>query len=180
MEQGWSQKLASLYRERYGQLYRAAYRIVERQDEAEDAVHTAFVRLLRMKGHYDALSGDELCYMAVCIVKHAALNMLRDEKKQLLCENPEELSAQSQEFAENAGASDASGAAGTGGDTLRELVRGALYQMPDAQCRLLWMKYYAGMSHQDIAAALHISRHAVDMRLHRARRELESRIKEER
>lgn len=177
MAQEWNEKMAALYQERYSRLYGAAYRILERQSAAEDAVHTAFVRLLRMKGHYDALTADELCYMAVCAVRHVAFNMLREEKKHLLCENPEELSSRRQ----NAGTEAAlrmTGIQGNNEDALRERVRETLYCMPDEECRLLWMKYYAGMSNQDIATALHISRHAADMRLHRARRELEKRIKE--
>ncbi len=177
LAQGWNEKIAALYRECYGRLYSTAYRILGRQSEAEDAVHSAFVRLLRMKGHYDALSADELCYMAVCIVRHVALNMLRDEKKHLLCETPEDLSALSQGTGGGA-ASQMPHASEKNEDTLRELVRETLYRMPDEECRLLWMKYYAGLSNQDIATALHISRHAADMRLHRARRELERRIKE--
>ena len=142
MAQEWNEKIAALYRERYGRLYGAAYRILGRQSEAEDAVHSAFVRLLRMKGHYDALSADELCYMAVCIVRHVALNMLRDEKKHLLFETPEELSAQSPGIA--------------GGGTASQ----------------------TSLSTKKNEDALHISRHAADMRLHRARRELERRIRE--
>lgn len=178
MAQVWNEKIAALYRERYGRLYGAAYRILGRQSEAEDAVHSAFVRLLRMKGHYDALSADELCYMAVCIVRHVALNMLRDEKNHLLFEKPEEISAQSSEMAGGCTASQMPLSSEKNEDALREQVRETLYRMPDEECRLLWMKYYAGLSNQDIATALHISRHAADMRLHRARRELERRIRE--
>ncbi len=178
MAQGWNEKIAELYRERYGRIYGTAYRILGRQSEAEDAVHSAFVRLLRMKGHYDALSAEELCYMAVCIARHVALNMLRDEKKHLLFEAPEELSAQSPGIAGGGTASQMPLSSEKNEDALREQVRETLYRMPDEECRLLWMKYYAGLSNQDIATALHISRHAADMRLHRARRELERRIRE--
>lgn len=177
MEQGWNEKIAALYRERYGRLYGAAYRILGRQSEAEDCVHSAFVRLLRMKGHYDALSADELCYMAVCIVRRVALNMLRDEKKHLLCEEPENLPALSPGIAGGAAVSQMTLSSEKNEDSLRERVREALYRMPDEECRLLWMKYYAGLSNQDIATALHISKHAADMRLHRARRELERKLK---
>lgn len=178
LAQGWNDKIAVLYRERYGRLYGAAYRILGRQSEAEDAVHSAFVRLLRMKGHYDTLSADELCYMAVCIVRHVALNMLRDKKKHLLFETPEELSTQSSGIAGGSTASQMPLSSEKNEDALREQVRETLYRMPEEECRLLWMKYYAGLSNQDIATALHISRHAADMRLYRARRELERRIKE--
>lgn len=178
LTQGWNEKIAALYRERYGRLYGAAYRILGRQSEAEDAVHSAFVRLLRMRGHYDALSADELCYMAVCIVRHVALNMLRDEKKHLLCETPEDLPALSQGITGGGAASQMPHTSEKNEDALRDQVRETLYRMPEEECRLLWMKYYAGLSNQDIATALHISRHAADMRLHRARRELERRIRE--
>lgn len=177
LAQGWSEKIAALYQERYGRLYGAAYRILERQSEAEDAVHTAFVRLLRMKGHYDALGADELCYLTVCIVRHVAFNMLRDEKKHLLCESPEEIASLQPQNAGVDAACRMPEIPGNNEDVLRERVRETLYRMPDEECRLLWMKYYAGMSNQDIATALHISRHAADMRLHRARRELEKRIR---
>lgn len=172
MEQEWNQKIAALYRERCDGLYHAAYRILKRQSEAEDAVHTAFVRLLRMKEHYDALTSDELFYMAVCIVRHVALNMLRYEKRHQVCELPETA-------IEGDAAREMPAVPNRTEDPMQERVRDALYRMPDEDCRLLWMKYYAGMSGEDIAAALHISRHAAEMRLHRARRGLERRMKED-
>jgi len=178
-EQGWNQKIEALYREHRDCLYRAAYRILGRRNEAEDAVHTAFVRLLRMREHYDALTPDELYYMVICVVRHAALNMLRDERKRQSCALREEITVTPERRAYDTGMSEPIHRPEQGDDAQKEKVRETLSRLPEEMCRLLWMKYYAEMSGQDIATALHISRHAVEMRLHRAKRELLKRIKED-
>jgi len=54
----------------------------------------------------------------------------------------------------------------------REILRGAIAQLPDREREAVWLHCVEQMSHQDIAAQLQVSRNSVRVLIHRGRKKL--------
>jgi len=57
-----------------------AVSILGNQTLAEDAVHDAFIRIVRHAGRLKKMTSEEQRYLCLTIVKNVALNMLRDRR----------------------------------------------------------------------------------------------------
>lgn len=79
----------SLYKEHRQLMYKTAFKYLHNNEEAEDAVHEAFLRVIKNISKFRTYSCNENVSYLVIIVRGIALNML--EKKNKITELPEDL-----------------------------------------------------------------------------------------
>ena len=72
--------LEELYRANRTRMLQRAVSILGNQTLAEDAVHDAFIRIVRHAGRLKKMTSEEQRYLCLTIVKNVALNMLRDRR----------------------------------------------------------------------------------------------------
>lgn len=169
--------LEELFYEHSSRMYRAAMKILENRDDAEDAVQDTFVKIHNNISKFKSLSGDELILLIIVYTRNTARDILRrrntvlrhsaesvydDDKEEILCEIPDPYT-----------------------DTLsividRENVRRTAEMidcLPQAQKDAIILKYRYGMREKEIATALCISETAVSSRILRAKEKLRSLMK---
>lgn len=157
-----------IYGKNRDRMYHTAYGILRQKEEAENAVHDAFLKLADKFGRYERLSGREMGGLCITIARNTAINMLQKQKKSvplrddameaLYRENkeekmrfPEEVVIEKEEA---------------------ELVRRLLKELPAVHHDILVLRYYYRLSVKETARMLGISGNAAQVRLHRAKEKL--------
>ena len=148
--QGEPWALEQLYHAHQPQIYALCFRLLQRQDDAEDAVQATFVRAFRALPRFRGQSRVRTWLYR--IATNEALSMLRRRRE----------GADWQE--ERHGTADA-----TGGVVERMAVRAALGRLTPDHRAILVLRLWEELSYEEIAAVLGISLPAVKMRLNRAR-----------
>lgn len=154
-------KFEILYYEYRERMFYAALEVVKNNEDAEDAVHNAFVGIANnMKSIGEIYSNATLSY---CIksAKNSAINILKKNKKTVTVEYSDNLKISDNDFF-NKIFEKAS----------YEKVVEAILKLGDIYKIPLYCYYVEDMKIKDIAAQLNISRSAVDMRIHRGKAEL--------
>lgn len=163
-----------IYRRNRDGMYRTAFVILGQKEEAENAVHDAFVRLADKFGDYERLSGRKMDGLCITIARNTAINQWHRQKRtfpagdlevKALYEKdkmeevrfPEELAVEKEEA---------------------ELIRRLLEELPAAYHDILILRYYCGLSVKEAAKALGISAGAAQVRLHRAKEKLREAFEE--
>jgi RNA polymerase sigma-70 factor (ECF subfamily) len=146
-----SDDLERLFREHHGLVYRAAYRITGRAEDAEDVLQTLFVRLLRR----DRL--PDLSLNAKGYLHRAAVNLALDTIK------ARKQTVQSEE--EATGSWDA-------GWEMRETIRAALAALHPKAAEIFVLRHVEGYSNGEIAVMIGTSAGVVAVTLFRARMKL--------
>src|SRR5712691_2211303 len=142
--------LEQLYQSHQPQIYALCYRLLERAEDAEDAVQATFVRAFRALPRF---RGDSTARTWLYrIATNEALGLLRRRRDA----TPVEESA-------------ASSPDGTAQVVERLAVRAALARLTPDHRAILVLRLWEELSYSEIAAALGISLPAVKMRLSRAR-----------
>jgi RNA polymerase sigma-70 factor (ECF subfamily) len=143
-----------LFLRHYNQVYRVAYGLVGRSDEAEDLTQETFVALYHQPPQIalDASVGAWLCRVAL----NRGYNLLRSERRtrerlERLAEPPDMIDPQ----AELVRAEE------------QARVREVIAQLPERQAKLLLLRH-AGLSYAEIATALSIAPGSVGTLLARA------------
>jgi len=154
-------KMTELYEANKNTCLHVALNILKSQDLAEDAVHNAFVEVIKNKDRYFQLSGRDFRSLIVVIVKNKSIDIIRKRKKisetpiddmeyQLdSMEMPIEMQIINKEEYEN---------------LIRELS-----QLNEIDKQILVMKYVLDMSYKEIANSLGVLEKNVDMRIYRAK-----------
>ncbi len=144
-------------------MYAAAYRLMHSNEKAEDVVHDAFVKIILHFETCKRLQGDELDRWICTVTKNTALDALRRDKK-------------------NAGLDDALDSPALDDvesecryKRLLELVQ----ELPDAYRDIVTLKYVCEWKDADIAAKMGMTQGAVSARLHRCRKALLKKMREE-
>jgi RNA polymerase sigma-70 factor (ECF subfamily) len=153
---GPADRLDALFREHYNLVYRTAYRITGRPDEAEDVLQTIFLRLARREGDLD-LTPSPGSYLHRAAV-NAALDVVRGRAR------------------ERAVAIDEVTLAGSlDPETLHEsreihdFIRRAVARLNPKAAELFILRYFEGYGNDEIAQMLGMSKMVVNVLLHRAR-----------
>ena len=144
-------RFALLYAEHHAAMERAALRILGSQADAEDAMQSAFVQVIR---HFDKaaeIPGEELRYWLISIVKNEALMLLRKNARTV----PTEDMAAFEQEAENV-------------TDYRALVE-CFRKLPETYRATLETKLLLGFSDAETAQRLGISETAVSSRANRGR-----------
>ena len=135
--------LACLY-DRYRLiLFGLLLRILNSREEAEDVLQEVFLQIWRRAGNFDEGRGQAFTWM-VTLARSRAIDRLR-----VLAARQRLATAASHETAE---ISDA--VADAVGSEQREIVAGALAQIPDEQRRTLMLAYFEGLTQSEIATRL--------------------------
>jgi RNA polymerase sigma-70 factor (ECF subfamily) len=144
-----------LYCEHSRFIYRTAYRITGNSEDAEDAMQTLFVRLLRRELPPD-FDRNPKAYLYRAAV-NTALNIVRARK------------AASPEPIQEVPASDEPSSAE---EQEREILRRAMTQLPPKAAEILILRYVHGYSDAEIAKFLGTSRGTIAVSLFRSRARL--------
>ena len=158
---GSREALGRLFRRYAEDVYRAAYRITGTRADAEDTVQDVFVGLRRALGHYHEQGrfGGWLRQVTV----RTALSRVRSRDRRAF---------EPLEEAELADRSDAA-------DPVDRIeVARALEEMPASHRIVFLLKEVEGYDHAEVASLLSITVGASRVRLHRAWRFLETRVRE--
>ena len=135
--------LACLY-DRYRLiLFGLLLRILNSREEAEDVLQEVFLQIWRRAGNFDEGRGQPFTWM-VTLARSRAIDRLR-----VLAARQRLASSATHETAE---VSDA--VADAAGSEQREIVAGALAQIPDEQRRTLMLAYFEGLTQSEIATRL--------------------------
>jgi RNA polymerase sigma-70 factor, ECF subfamily len=153
------QAIESVYRHRYARFLRVAVAIVRDEQLAEEAVHDGFVRALRHRRSFDGRGSLEAWLWRI-VVNEARRGRTAERRASLAL-----------------GASDAPPANGNGHGELGtlELLVAAL---PERQRLVLFLRHYADLDYEAIAAALGIKPGTVAATLHAAHSTLRRQLQE--
>lgn len=165
----WS--FQQVYERNYRIMYYVALRIVKNRQEAEDAVHNAFVKLAERFDRYRTLPEEEMTSLCVVIVKNKCLDVLRSADNRLCQElDKVEFSVQVKEQCplENL----------IGQEETEELSR-VLHRLPEGLRIVLELKYYHEYSNSEIAQILDIRKKTVELRLYRAKKKMKEMLQSE-
>lgn len=139
-------EVGALFRQHGPMVYRRALRLLGRREDAEEATQEVFIRVMRSGDSFEGRSG--ITTWLYQITTHYCLNLLRDRsrRRQLLADNV---------MPGEGGAKDGPAAA--------ELVhlRRLLAEADEQQARAAVYVYLDGMSHEEAAAVLGVSKRTV-------------------
>jgi RNA polymerase sigma-70 factor (ECF subfamily) len=136
-------------------LYRIAFHILERQDEAEDAVQETFLKLWEIRDKLDDVESAKA--YSIRILKNECLDRLRKAKKSVPAEQVlvrEPISPTDEQI-----------------DARRRLekVLGAIKSLPDSQKQVLLLRTVEGLSYEEISKKMGMSQLTLRVLLTRAR-----------
>ena len=142
----------------HGLVFRTAYRITGNAGDAEDALQTVFLRLLRRGRKADPLENLESYLRRAAI--NAALDVIRARQSDQTVPLPEESSGQALAAPVQA---DISG--------LRQGLARAMSQLKPRQAEVFALRFLEGLSNREIAQSLGISQVLVAVIVHRTRQQ---------
>ncbi len=145
----------SLYREYEQQMYRQAYSILKDEYMAEDAVHEAFIKLIRNRGKISDTQSRSVRSYVFKTLKSAALDLYRNKKKE------RESCVEFDESLENTL---------TAEETGLESPEDLLAKLPEKYAQVMQCLFMDGLSIRETAAVLQISESLVRKRCERSRK----------
>jgi RNA polymerase sigma-70 factor (ECF subfamily) len=155
-----------VFREHQRRVFRAAFRITGRAEDAEDVLQTVFLRLARQGDALALANPPSYLYRAAV---NGALDLLRSRLERPLVGLDEAQGAPDGP----AGRPDAVHEAAE----LRAFLRRALAGLPPRAAEVFALRHLEGLENVEIARALGLSRVAVAVTLHRARRRLQRELR---
>jgi RNA polymerase sigma-70 factor (ECF subfamily) len=153
-------EFSRLFEAHHGMVFRTAYRITGNAADAEDAMQTIFLRLLRQAAP-SAAPGQEESYLRRAAV-NASLDVLRQRQ-----------ASRTLPLTEAAGRVEQPAA----GAVLKDCLRRALKKLSERSAEIFALRYFEDFSNPQIAAALDVSQVVVAVSLHRTRRQLQKEIR---
>ena len=148
-------------------MYRTAYSILHNKQDAEDAVHDAFLRIVSDIDRIASVDPGKRRNYAVIVAKNIAIDHYRKNKKQVDIEDVPEYADEETDVERSAfGEYDAA--------ALNE----ALLRLPENYREALIMYYYHDMPLESVAGTFGISYEAAKAKLFRARKKLYVMLKE--
>jgi RNA polymerase sigma-70 factor (ECF subfamily) len=155
--------LESAFLEHKGRVFRAAFRVTGNAQDAEDVLQTVFLRLAR-QGERALAVANPSSYLYRAAV-NAALDLLRARR-----ERPSVALEEAQSSPDGSGGRpDRAHEAAE----LRAWLRRAIAALPPRAAEVFALRHLEGLENKEIARTLGMSRVAVAVTLHRARRRLQ-------
>jgi RNA polymerase sigma-70 factor (ECF subfamily) len=148
-------ELELMFREHYGMVFRTAYRLTGNAADAEDALQTVFLRLLRRTPEADPLENSESYLRRAAI--NAALDVIRSRQSDRVVELNADVPRHEQH------------------DLRHELSR-ALAQLDARSAEIFTLRFLEGFTNTEIAKMLQISQVLVAVIVHRARKQLRKQL----
>jgi RNA polymerase sigma-70 factor (ECF subfamily) len=162
-------RLEGLFQRYHKQVFLAAHRITGNAMDAEDALQTVFMRLLRRTGGAE-LTEDLGSYLHRAAV-NAALDILRSKRaaRATPLGNADAVPEESARVAVERNVADRE---------IRERVRDALGRLSPSTAEAFTLRYFEGYGNHEIARMLGTTRSTVGVMLHRARHRLKDEIRD--
>ena len=152
-------ELARAFDDHHALVFRTAYRITGNAADAEDVLQTIFLRLLRQQDS-NAVHNQE-SYLRRAAV-NAALDLIRSRREDQAAELVDV----------------PSGARDPDAGDLRAALRRALGRLTPKSAEIFALRFLEGVSNQEIARTLGVSRVLVAVSVHRARKQLQRDLNE--
>ena len=157
-------EFGQIYEKNYRTMYYVALKILKNKEEAEDAVHGAFVKLAEKYDTYRHLTSQEMTSLCVIIVKNKCLDMLRVSKSGLQSD------LEKVDYALH----------GEKDQPLENVLLEAMKILPEKLRLVLELRYFHEYSNGEIAKILDISKKNVEIRLYRAKKKMKEVLQYER
>lgn len=154
--------LDDLYSTHHATVFAAAYRITGSAVDAEDVLHTVFLRLL--KRDPSELIGNPEGYLRRAAV-NAALDIVRARR------------AGSDVVLDRLPSKARGAFESLGNDDLRRQLRAALATLPDRAAEVFALRHFEGYGNLEIARMLRMTQVGVAVTLHRSRKKLQDELK---
>lgn len=152
-------ELEQAFQTHHSLVFRTAYRITGNAGDAEDALQTVFLRLLRRGPKADPLDNAESYLRRAAI--NAALDVVRSRRIEATVPLPDDTSGM---IPQAPAQRDVSG--------LRQALAQAMAQLKPRQAEVFALRFLEGMSNREIAKMLGISQVLVAVTVHRIRQHL--------
>ena len=161
-------RLEDLFRKHHRRVFRVAYRITGNPMDAEDALQTVFMRLLRRE-ESPTLSDDPTAYLHRAAV-NAALDIVRSRRSN----RAEALEEVESTLADSSGLGQERQVESR---EIKEEVRKALARLNPKMAEVFALRYFEGYGNNEIARMLGTSRSTIGVMLHRARHSLRTEVR---
>jgi RNA polymerase sigma-70 factor (ECF subfamily) len=162
-------RLEGLFQRYHKQVFLSAQRVTGNAMDAEDALQTVFMRLLRRSGGAE-LTEDLGSYLHRAAV-NAALDIVRSRRSSRATplESADAVEAESARSEVEGNVRDRE---------IRERVRAALGRLSPATAEVFTLRYFEGYGNHEIARMIGTTRSTVGVMLHRARHRLKNEIRD--
>jgi RNA polymerase sigma-70 factor, ECF subfamily len=151
-----------IFREHSAFVYRTAYRVTGRVEDAEDVLQTLFVRLLRRDLPLE-FEKNPKAYLYRAAV-NTSLNVIRSRRRSVLSDDLDELESHS------------SGTERAGESAVEERLRAAIAELKPRAAEILVLRHVHGYTDAEIAKLLGTSRGTIAVSLFRTRARLRKTI----
>ena len=159
-------KFEIIYRAYRDLMFHVAYKILNNQQDSEDAVHQAFLKIIEVLEKIDEPKCPKTRAFVVTIVEHKAIDLYRKKKKSVVVGLDEE-------FYNVSAPSDFEAV-----DGMSDLAK-AIASLPTRYRQLLLLKYDSGFSAQEIAQLLSMTEANVKKTIQRAKAKLAAILEEQ-
>ncbi len=157
-----------VYSEVFPIVMRVAYHVTYNMDVSEDICQEAFIRFYEKNISFRSV--DEAKYWLIRVTKNLSINVIkRKSREQAVVEKIKKTPSVTVRNGEEALIN----------EETRLLVRDAVEKLPEKLKSVLVLKEYADLNYKQIAEILHISESNVKVRVHRARKIMESMLDRE-
>ncbi len=147
---------ADLYQRHYSAVYRAALRITGNPADAEDALQTVFLRVLKQGGGVDSAQVPEAYF------RRAAVNAAVDLLRRRVFRSETQLDDSSPRAAADSPV------------LLKEQLRRAISTLEPEDAELFLLRYVEGLSNGELAGMFGLEKNNIAVRLHRIRQALQT------
>jgi RNA polymerase sigma-70 factor (ECF subfamily) len=157
-----------VYSEVFPVVLRVSYHVTYNMDVSEDICQEAFIRFYERNMEFKSI--DEAKYWLIRVTKNLSINVVkRKSREQAVVEKIKKLPKVSIRNGEETMMD----------EETKSRIREAVEQLPEKLRSVLVLKEYADLNYKQIGTILHISESNVKVRVHRARKLLESMLDRE-
>lgn len=154
-------RFEQMYQKYRGMMYGVAYKVVRNDQDAEDAVHNAFMKIIKRFPKFQNALSRELVPQIAVIAKNEAISLLRKKRDEAPLEDWDSFSEAAEGVADYHALVD------------------SFTRLPQTYRAAVEMKLLLGYSDGEIASKLQISKTAVSTRISRGRQLLRSIVEQE-
>ncbi len=159
------QQFRQLYQRYFARMHRIAYGILRSPALADEAVHEAFIKIIKNFAKISELSCQELTGWIVIIIRNTAIDILRKEKRSLAIRDDDLFRRVDQQ--------------NTDPISGREEMLAEIRALSPRNRAILELHYFGGYTAREIAEALGVSTNSVEQRLSRTVKLLRQRLTEQ-
>jgi RNA polymerase sigma-70 factor (ECF subfamily) len=159
----FSQEFEEIFREHYVLVYRTAYGVTGRVEDAEDVVQTIFLRLLQRERPRDFLKNPKGYLYRAAV--NLSLTIVKSRRRRALTEESEDLAAS------------VPARASSRAEELHRQLYEAIAQLKPKTAAILILRYLHNSSDAEIAKLLGTSRGVIAVTLYRSRAQLKKLLK---